>query len=162
MADLHLVHGARAPLFDRFGAAGEGGAAPFLDWHAARRDGQDVAVSALELSIGRELGRLLNTRCGATLAQLAGRERSVIDYGLPDYSILYTDHIDDRRRLTELVRDTIVAFEPRLREVEVRIELLGNSRHALRVYVQGMVAVHGRLEAVSLQLGANLEGRADE
>ena len=88
----------------------------------------------------------------------SGRERSVIDYGLPDYATLYTDHIDDRRRLTELVRDSIVVFEPRLREIEVRIELLGNSRHALRVYVQGMVAVHGQLEPVSLQVGANLEG----
>jgi type VI secretion system lysozyme-like protein len=159
VAALHLVQGARAPLFDRFGAVGEGAAAPLLEWHDARRAGQDVEASALELSIGRELGRLLNTRCGATLAQLAGRERSVIDYGLPDYSTLYTDHIDDRRRLTELVRDTIAAFEPRLREVEVRIELLGNSRHALRVYVQGMVAVHGQLEPVSLQVGANLEGK---
>lgn len=160
MAALHRVQGARAPLFDRFGAAGGGAAAPLLEWHDARRVGQDIEASPLELSIGRELGRLLNTRCGATLAQLAGRERSVIDYGLPDYSMLYTEHIDDRRRLTALIRDTIVAFEPRLREVDVRVELLGNSRHALRVYVQGMVAVHGQLEPVSMQVGANLEGKS--
>ena len=159
MAALHLVQGARAPLFDRFGAVGEGAGAPLLEWYDPRRVGQDVAAPALALSIGRELGRLLNTRCGATLAQLAGRERSVIDYGLPDYATLYTDHLDDRLRLTQLVRDTIVAFEPRLREVEVRVELLGNSRHALRVYVQGMVVVHDQLEPVSLQVGANLEGK---
>jgi len=159
LANLQQVRGARAPLFDRFGAAGEG-ASPLLDWAPARRDGDDVVLSALERSIGQELARLLNTRCGATLAVLATRERSVIDYGLPDYATLYTNNVDDQRRLTALVQDTIVAFEPRLRAVRVTVELLGNSRHALRVLVDAQVLVHGRLEPVSFRVGAHDEGRA--
>ena len=160
MADLQQLRGARAPLFDRFGAAGEA-APPLLEWAPARRDGNGVALSALERSIGQELSRLLNTRCGATLAALAGRERSVIDYGLPDYATLYTNNLDDQRRLTALVHDTIVAFEPRLRAVQVQVELLGNSRHALRVLIDAQVLVQGRLEPVSFRVGAHDdEGRA--
>lgn len=160
MAALDLVEGARAPLFDRFFRDGEGAHADstLLDWHRARRDGGEPVLSALESSIELELGRLLNTRCACPLAELATRERSVVDYGLPDYSALYTNNTDDQRRLVELVRATIEAFEPRLREVAVQVEMLGNSRHALRVRVQGMVLIEGRLEPVSFRIGANEEG----
>lgn len=159
MAQLQQFLGARAPLFDRFEAGGEG-AATLHEWAPARYDGMTAVLSALERSIALELHRLLNTRCGATLAVLATRERSVIDYGLPDYAALYTSSLEDRRRLTALVQDTIVAFEPRLRAVQVQIELLGNSRHALRVLIAAQVLVQGRLEPVSFRIGAHDEGRA--
>lgn len=156
MAHLDLMHGARAPLFERFG----GGAAEagFLPWRAARRDGQELALSALERSIGAELARLLNTRCAASLAQLAGRERTVLDYGLPDYSAYYTGSLDDRRKLTALVQSTVQAFEPRLREVEVELALPGHSRHALDVAIRAKVLLEGRLEPVAFRVAALAEG----
>lgn len=156
MADLKLLRGARAPLFDRFGdAEGEGGAA-FLPWHAAR-GGASLTLSALERSIMTELDRLLNTRCAATLAQLAGRRRSVLDYGLPDYSTLYTADLTHRRQLGDLVRDTIAAFEPRLREVQVDVAFNPNSRQALEVGVSGRLLAEGRLEPVSFTVSVREE-----
>lgn len=159
MATLDHLHGARVPLFDRFHPDGEGGrgSASLLEWHAARQDGMERAASPLERSIERELSRLLNTRCPCTMEQLATRERSVVDYGLPDYSALYTANLDDQKRLAMLVRDTIAAFEPRLREVRVEIARIPNSRHALRVSVGGMVLIEGRLEPVSFNVSANGE-----
>jgi type VI secretion system lysozyme-like protein len=148
VADLKLQRGARAPLFERFGNEdGEGGDA-FLSWHAAGRGG----LSALEASIGYELDRLLNTRCAASLEQLAQRVRSVLDYGLPDYSSLHTADLKHRLQLSDLVRDTIVAFEPRLREVEVDVALDANSRHALDVAVTGRLVAEGRLQPVSFRV----------
>jgi type VI secretion system protein ImpF len=160
LAALDLVEGARAPLFDRFFRDGEGARADstLLDWHRARQEGGEPVLSALEASIEQELGRLLNTRCACSLAELATRERSVVDYGLPDYSALYTNNTDDQARLVELVRGTIEAFEPRLRQVAVQVDMLGNSRHALRVRIQAMVLIEGRLEPVSFRIGANEEG----
>lgn len=157
MATLDHLHGARVPLFDRFmpdGGGGRGGVS-LLEWHAARQDGMEHAASPLERSIERELIRLLNTRCPCSLAQLATRERSVVDYGLPDYSSLYTANLDDQKRLAALVRDTIAAFEPRLREVQVDIARIPNSRHALRVAVGGLVLIEGRLEPVRFNVSAN-------
>lgn len=160
MATLDHLRGARVPLFDRFFPDGGGGrgAVSVLEWHAARNDGMERTVSPLERSIEQELARLLNTRCACPLDELATRERSVIDYGLPDYSALYTANVTDQKRLAVLVRDTIAAFEPRLREVEVEVARIPNSRTALRVTVAGMVLVEGRLEPVRFNVNANDEG----
>ncbi|MBJ7313461.1 type VI secretion system baseplate subunit TssE [Rugamonas sp. CCM 8940] len=155
MADLDLLQGARAPLFERFG--GDAAEAGFLPWRPGRRDGLELALSALERSIGAELARLLNTRCAASMAQLAERERTVLDYGLPDYSAYYTGSLDDRQRLTALVRSTIVAFEPRLRDVDVELALPGHSRQALDVTVRAGVMLEGRLEPVAFQVAALAE-----
>jgi type VI secretion system lysozyme-like protein len=152
VAGLKLLRGARAPLFDRFGDEdGEGGDA-FLAWHAARRGGAGLSLSALEQSIAIELDRLLNTRCAASLEQLAARPRSVIDYGLPDYSALHAADLKHRRQLGELVRGSIVAFEPRLRDVQVEVEPDPNSRQALEVVVSGRVVADDRLEPVHFKV----------
>lgn len=157
MAALDHVRGARVPLFDRFhpDAGGTPGAATLLAWHAPCEDGAGPGPSPLERSIERELARLLNTRCACPLQELATRERSVLDYGLPDYSALYTSSLADQQRLAALVRDTIAAFEPRLRSVEVELARIPNSRDALRVSVSGTVLVGGRLEPVRFNLNAN-------
>lgn len=152
MADLKLLRGARAPLFDRFGDEDGEGAVSFLSWHPARRDGIDLSLSALEHSIGAELERLLNTRCAASLEQLAGRTRSVIDYGLPDYSALHTADVEHRRQLSALVQDTVVAFEPRLRDVQVEVEPTPNTKHALEVSISGRIAAPGQLEPVNFRV----------
>lgn len=149
MAGPDLLRGARAPLFDRFGDEAEADGA-FLPWHAARHGGRQL--SALEGSIQRELERLLNTRCAASLHQLAGRRRSVLDYGLPDYTSLHTADLAHRRQLEVLVRDTVLAFEPRLRDVAVEVQPQANSRHALDVTVSGRVLAAERLEPLSFRI----------
>lgn len=159
MGDLSSLEGVRPPLFERFGGAEAGPA--FLPWHAARRDGMELALSSLERSIGAELGRLLNTRCAASAAQLAGRERSVLDYGLPDYSAFYTGSVEDQRRLRALVQSTVEAFEPRLRELEVEVALPGNSRQALDVTIRARVMLEGTLEPVSFHVVAQSERRGE-
>ena len=160
MGTLDHVYGARVPLFDRFHPEDDSarGEASLLAWHAPAQLGAERSMSPLERSIEQELGRLLNTRCACPLDELARRERSVVDYGLPDYSALYTANLVDQQRLAVLVRDTIAAFEPRLREVKVELTRIPNSRHALRLVVSGMVLIEGRLEPVRFNLNANDEG----
>jgi type VI secretion system lysozyme-like protein len=152
VADLDLLRGARAPLFDRFGDEDGAGASSFLPGRPARRGGFGLSLSALEDSIATELDRVLNTRCAASLAQLATRTRGVLDYGLPDYSALHTADLAHRRLLAELVCDAVAAFEPRLRDVQVEVEPMPNSRQALEVVVCGRVLAADGLEPVSFRV----------
>jgi type VI secretion system protein ImpF len=76
----------------------------------------------LKESVRRELELLFNTRCPFPAHRLAGRERSVIDYGIPDFSIFSARSFEDRERLAELLRRAVEAFEPRLAGVRVYIE----------------------------------------
>lgn len=159
MAVLDQVRGQRAPLFDRFHANGFGtqGAGVLLTWHAARQQGDERVVSPLERSIEQELARLLNTRCAWPREEAVKWERSVVDYGLPDCTALYTANLADQQRLAAMVRDTIAAFEPRLREVQVALVRIPNSRHGLRVSISGAVLVGGRLEPVRFDINTNDE-----
>ncbi len=85
-------------------------------WRILERDG-------LMRSIRLELHRLLNTRSHYSLAALGQRERTVIDYGLPDYSALYTRNPEDHKRLAALIQNTVEAFEPRIRNLRVDVIL---------------------------------------
>ena len=76
----------------------------------------------LRESVRRELEQLFNTRCPIPAHRLPIRERSVIDYGVPDFSVFSPRSYDDRVRLAELLRRAIEAFEPRLIDVQVSLE----------------------------------------
>jgi type VI secretion system protein ImpF len=75
----------------------------------------------LKQSIRREMGRLLNTRCPIPLASPA-EERTVVNYGIPDFSSLSPNSNDHRSKLENWIRDAIVSYEPRLVDVRVIVE----------------------------------------
>jgi len=93
----------------------------------------------LRESVRRELERLLNTRSSLPADRLAARERSSIDYGVPDFSMFSAASFADRQRLAEIVRRAIAAYEPRLAGVRVHLEI---PRDDFRLF--------GRIEAVLL------------
>jgi type VI secretion system protein ImpF len=94
----------------------------------------------LRESVRRELELLFNTRCPFPAHRLAGRERSVIDYGIPDFSTFSPRSFADRERLADLLRRAVEAFEPRLADVRVHVEPLPGED----------LALCGRIEAVLL------------
>ncbi len=136
MHGIGIREGVRAPLFDRLSEAPESGGTP------APAGVLDRARQCESLQ--RELGRLLNTRSSYPSGKPTPDERTVIDYGLPDYSAMYTQNPEDRIKLAALVQGTIEAFEPRLSQVEVEAEILGNSEKALLVKVAGTMTI-GRI-----------------
>ena len=70
----------------------------------------------LRESVRRELEQLFNTRCPFPAHRLPIRERSVIDYGVPDFSVFSPRSYDDRVHLAELLRRTFHR-RPRLPEL---------------------------------------------
>jgi type VI secretion system protein ImpF len=93
----------------------------------------------LKDSVRRELERLLNTRTSLPADVLSLRERSVIDYGIPDCSLFSPRSFDDRARVAELIRRAIVAYEPRLSEVRVAVDVAPGELLAMAVYVEAML-----------------------
>ncbi|KYF83277.1 hypothetical protein BE17_17265 [Sorangium cellulosum] len=93
-------------------------------------------LDALRASVRRELERLLGTRCPVPGDVALSRQRTVIDYGLPDLDLGGRASIkEERLRVARLVRQAIEAYEPRLARIEV--ELLepaeGDARHQVAV-----------------------------
>lgn len=73
-------------------------------------------------SVRRELGRLLNTRCPVPLPLITEEERTVINYGIPDFTSLSPHNPADRQLIAGILGHTIAAYEPRLRNIRVSVE----------------------------------------
>ena len=105
--------GSRVPLFDRL-----------FDRDPSQTEDQPRRVltrrEVLD-SIRVELARLLNTRCPGTMDDLAGQERTVVNFGMPDFLALSPTTERDRQRLARLITDAVRAYEPRLRGAVVEV-----------------------------------------
>ena len=133
--------GARVLLFERLRGCGPPGSRP---------DVPPVRVhdaENLRLSVAREVTRLLNTRCVPPAP--GPRGRTVLDYGLADWSPAHTLDAAARAAIEAEVRRSIEAFEPRLRCVRVSAETLTGRERALRIRIDGVLAVDGGVEPFS-------------
>jgi type VI secretion system protein ImpF len=98
-------------------------------------------LSEMKQSVSRDLEALLNTRQEA-LDPLPGdfteSNRSLLTYGLPDFSALNLTSQADRNRVRRSLEEEIAVFEPRLDRVRVILD-------EPRPYDRGL---HFRIEAV--------------
>jgi type VI secretion system protein ImpF len=102
----------------------------------------------LRESIRRELGRLLNTRCAAR----NDRNGSVIDYGIPDFSWMSAASADDRLLLADTIARKVAMFEPRLREVRVKIEPDAADPRGVTGTIEAKLMLESIRESVSFPL----------
>ncbi len=146
MPDPKPIEGAKALLFDRLVDV-----PPDVD--ERERPLRILNREQLKASVRRELERLLNTRCSIPLHQLSEEERSVVNYGIPDFSSLSPHSADDHALIGSVVAQTITAFEPRLRQVRVEVEPASES--SLRLYISADLVVGVFNEPVSFPLTLN-------
>lgn len=155
MSALAPVEGGRALLFERLVdlAPGQGEARPFV---LHDRDG-------LKTSLAFELERLLSTRVPVAIEVLTGRQRTTIDYGIPDGALTVPADPTGRQRLAEQVRAAIAAFEPRLLDPQVNLRLAEGRGDALVAEISGWLDMAGQREPVSfaVPLGADSGGEDD-
>lgn len=133
--------GARALLFERLEGCGPPGSPP--EAHPFRVHDAE----SLRRSVAREVTRLLNTRCVPPAP--GPRARTVLDYGLSDWSPAHALDAAARAALEAEARRSIEAFEPRLRRVRVSAETLTGRERALLVRVDAVLAVDGGEEPFS-------------
>lgn len=142
------IAGARALLFDRL-----------VDLHPKADEGERpfriLDREQLKASVQRELEWLLNTRCSLPLHGLGEAERSVVNYGIPDFSSLSAHNADDHALIASIIVQTISAFEPRLSQVSVEVQPIENQEGSLWLYIEGVMAVDLFNEPVSFPVLLN-------
>jgi type VI secretion system protein ImpF len=147
------IAGARALLFDRL-----------VDLHPEVDEGERplriLDREQLKASVRRELERLLNTRCSLPLHGLGETERSVVNYGIPDFSSLSAYNPDDHALIAAIIAQTISAFEPRLSQVRVEVQPIEDREGSLWLYIDGVMAVDLFNEPVSFPVLLNSKNGA--
>jgi len=149
MREPKPIAGARALLFERLVDLNPGsqddGSRPFRILNGEQ----------LKKSVRRELHRLLNTRCSLSLHVLAEQDRTVINYGIPDFSSLSAEDADARELVSQVVGRTIAAYEPRLKHIRVTVEPLANNEWGLALNIEALLVVDSFTEPVSFPVLLN-------
>lgn len=97
------------PLFDRFGG-------PLSDSGKALSP-----MDALQLSLRRDLTRLFNVRNRLSVDEFLTGAPTSLDYGLPDTLHLSAQSAADLQRWQQVIVRAIALYEPRLRQVTVKV-----------------------------------------
>jgi type VI secretion system protein ImpF len=110
------------------------------------------SLRELEVAVARDLEALLNTR-QETLGELDSEfcevNRSLITYGLPDFSSCSLLSPDDRSRILRSVERTIAKFEPRLQRVRVQLDPPRHHDPGLRFRIEALLRVDPTPEPVT-------------
>lgn len=115
----------------------------------------------LALSVRVEVQQLLNTRCSLTVAEaetLAPSERSVVDYGVPEWTWLNPASPEDQRRVEKVLSRTLAAFEPRLRQPRASVVSFNAQRRVLEISVSASLLVGRLAEPVCFNVQVDLQG----
>ncbi len=83
---------------------------------------------------------------------MGGMERTVINYGVPDFTSYQAQNSEDRRRLGKAMEQAIEAFEPRLRNISVTIDPPVPNERTLTARVEAMLALESVREPVSFPI----------
>jgi type VI secretion system lysozyme-like protein len=126
--DSRDIRGGRALLFERLIESREDEDEPLAFGVQTKQE--------LWKSVSRELGRLLNSRCPVPLHLIGDEERTVINYGIPDFTSLSPQSSDDRKLIASIIAQTITAFETRLRNVQVTAEYFEDDERRLHIQVE--------------------------
>jgi type VI secretion system lysozyme-like protein len=137
----------RRPLFDRL-----------VDESPKQKKPEPTPARTLDLdelkvSVHRELTRLLSTRCPVTGDVALSRPRTILDFGMPDLDQGGKLVVkEERMRLARLIRETIEAFEPRLRSLSIEVTQDEEELSRLFVNIDGFLALEDVREPISFQL----------
>lgn len=99
-------------------------------------------LQQLKASVARDLEALLNTRqelFNQSAADFPEVDRSIVTYGLPDFSAFNLRSQRDRQAVQREVENAILKFEPRLAEVRVSLEPLKEHDRNVRFRVDALL-----------------------
>lgn len=103
-----------------------------------------VTFDQLKRSVEKDLERLLNSRRSISSSQvedLPHVSKSVLCYGIEDFSAKTMLNVNDKKQIKERIIHSIAHHEPRLRNVEVNIDIENTSSHQLRFSIKAMLCV---------------------
>ena len=108
-------------------------------------------IRQIKAMVIRDLENLLNTRRQILPVSASYREvnNSVFMYGLGDFTSENPKSPSVRQQLRQDIEKTILKFEPRLKNVNVRLEEDPEKGRNLRFRISGMLVVESETEPVS-------------
>lgn len=159
MAHKWQREGAPVPLFDRL-----------IDDHPELKEElvskKILTREELRDSILVELKRILNTRCTLKADAYKDIGPTLATFGMPElFGLFDTGQFDatsslDRPKMERVIEKAIGAFEPRLRDVRVTIEVFHNATQSLSLVVRAHMVVGDVLEPVSFPLEVGGQARS--
>jgi type VI secretion system protein ImpF len=111
-----------------------------------------VSIEDLKDSVARDLEALLNTR--AVLPEELFKPypecaRSIVTYGLQDFAGLSLSSADDRAFICRSLEQAIARHEPRLRNVQARLDLRDDAVNRLNFAITALLVVSAAHEPVN-------------
>jgi len=111
-----------------------------------------MSLDELKDAVARDLEALLNTRVVIpedVLEVYPECARSIVTYGLHDFAGLSLSSADDRAFICTSLEAAIARHEPRLRNVQARLELREDSVNRLNFAITAMLVVSAAHEPVN-------------
>lgn len=122
-----------------------------MDRLLGERD-RPMSLEQYKDSVARDLEDLLNTRCALPEELMRAYPectRSIANYGLMDFAGMCLTSADDRVRVCAALKAAIERHEPRLRNVQARLEHTAGDINRVRFAIYGTLAGLPHTEAVS-------------
>jgi type VI secretion system protein ImpF len=119
-------------------------------------------VRQLEAAVARDLEELLNCRremIEEMSPEFAEVSRSLLNYGLPDFTSFSLSGEKDRARIRRILEETIVTFEPRLQRARVTLEPPREHEKGLRFRVDALLRVESTPQPVTFDTVWKVETR---
>ncbi len=110
------------------------------------------SLEQIKESVAKDLESLLNTRSmyqPSHMRDWPQSARSVLTFGLMDFVGLSLDNPEHRDDICRSIADAIHTHEPRLRQVQVRLDVAKQLGLGLRFTIQAKMVVNPLVEAVS-------------
>jgi type VI secretion system protein ImpF len=111
-----------------------------------------MSLEQFKDGVARDLEDLLNTRCALPEEMMGAYPecaRSIANYGLVDFAGMCLSSGEDRARICAALKAAIERHEPRLRNVQARLEHEAGSINRVRFAIYGTLAGLTYTEAVS-------------
>jgi type VI secretion system protein ImpF len=109
-------------------------------------------LSQLKKAVARDLEALLNTR-QEILEEISPEfievSRSLVTYGLPDFSSSSVLNTNDRNRIRRALEQAVATFEPRFERVRVNLESPRDQDRTLRFRIEALLRVEPASEPVT-------------
>jgi type VI secretion system protein ImpF len=111
-----------------------------------------VSLEEMKDAVARDLEALLNTRANApedAFRRFPECARSIVTYGLHDFAGLSLSSFDDRAFICRSLEAAIARHEPRLRNVQARLELRDDAVNRLNFSITALMVVSTAHEPVN-------------
>jgi len=104
----------------------------------------------LKEAVRRDLEALLNTRRVAELPDdLPELQHSVAAYGLPDFTNMNIDNLDDQKRARQEIEDALMVFEPRLGNINLTFQSANTADRSIHFRIDANLRVEPAPEPIT-------------